>query len=351
MNKKIKCFECGRELGSITSDHLKNCCGLTLEEYKKKYPQAETISEYVKYKRSQNCKNLNTNTIIVFCSQCGQNPIERSPAIHWNYVCDICKTPQTYPGKIYLPDKDLVVCQVCYQAMEQITWMHTKIHNLTLSEYRNKFPKAWITNKKIREDRRARHVGSKNPAKRKDVRKKMSNSRTLTASRYINKYPWIFPEIEKIRDYLGVIEVQCKKCGKWFHPTPIQLQERIRALSYGSDGQYMYCSDECKGECPLYRLNPLQYLQEPNIKNYTDIEYQIFRDEVLRRQKDKYGFNFCEICEDKNNLHVHHEKPQKTHPIMSLDPDNGIVLCQDCHFKKAHIDSCSLANLANKICF
>jgi len=348
MNKKIKCFECGRELGSITSDHLKNCCGLTLEEYKKKYPQAETISEYVKYKRSQNCKNLNTNTVSVFCSQCGQNPIERSPAIHWNYVCDICKTPQTYQGKIYLPDKDLVVCQVCYQAMEQITWMHTKIHNLTLSEYRNKFPKAWVTNKKIREDRRARSVGSKNPAKRKDVRKKMTQAQTFNSQSYINKYPWIFPEIEKIRDNLGFIEVLCKKCGKWFVPSNYQLHDRIRQLRFGNDGSYFYCSDECKGECPLYRLNPGIFLSSGGETSYTDNEYQIFKNEVLRRQKEKFGFNFCELCESQNKLHIHHEFPKKTHPHMSLDPDNGIVLCEDCHIKKIHREDCSTAKLAYK---
>jgi len=349
MFSKITCLECGKEFGVITSQHLKSCCGLTIKEYKEKYPDAETISEKVKNIRKNNCENMIGKTKTVQCSKCGYD-METSVVNRWDFVCDKCREAETYPGKIYIPDKDLVVCQICFQGMEQITWMHTKIHSLTMKQYQDKFPKAWITNKKIREDRRIRGIGKKNPAKRKDVRKKMSDSQKFTSQSYINKYPWIFPEIEKIRDNLGIIEVQCKKCQKWFHPTPTQLQERIRSLSYGSDGLYMYCSSECKGECPLYRLNPLQYLQEPGAKNYTDIEYQTFKEEVLNRQKEQYGFNFCEICEKITDLHVHHEKPQKTHPIMSLDPDNGIVLCQDCHFKKAHIDSCSLANLANRIC-
>lgn len=349
MNKKIRCLECGQDLGCITVQHLKNCCGMTTEEYKQKHPQAKTISEYIKYKRKQNCQRINNQISKFYCIECGVNYTEKAISNHWNYTCEDCKNPK-YPGKIYLPDKDLVICQICWKAMEQISWMHTRLHNITLHEYRNKFPEVWVTNKRIREERKKRHLGENNPTKRKDVRASMSRSQIYTATKYIIKYPWIFSKIEKIRDHLGVIEVKCKKCEKWFTPTGNQLQERIRALSHGSDGQYMYCSEECKGTCPLYRLNPLEYLKDSFEKQYTDSEYQIFRYEVLKRQVNQYGYNFCEICEVTENLHVHHEKPQKTHPTMSLDPDNGIVLCEDCHLKKVHSGSCSTSHLANKIC-
>lgn len=349
MKRKIKCLECGRELGSITSQHLKSCCGLTVEQYKEKYPNTETISEYLKNVRKNNCKKLNEDLQLVYCSICGKNPIERSPATHWKYICEKCRLPEIYPGKIYLPDVDLVVCQICWQAFKQIG-THVKNHNMTLPEYREKFPHAWITNKEIREKRRIRHIGDDNPTKRKDVRKKMSESQAYTSNDYINKYPWIFPKIEKIRDYLGVIEVQCKKCKKWFSPTYTQLYERIRSLSYGSDGQYFYCSDGCKDICPLYRLNPLQYLSDNIPKPFTESEYKIFKEEVLSRQFNEFGYNFCEICENTKNLHVHHEKPQKTHSIMSLDPDNGIILCRYCHLHKAHQDSCSTGNLSKLQC-
>ena len=349
MKRKIKCLECGRELGSITSQHLKNCCGLTIQQYKEKHPEAETVSEYLKYKRKNNCKKLNQSKHTVFCSVCGKNPIERSPANHWKYICEECNRAETYPGKVYLPDKDLVICQICWQGFKQIG-THVKNHNMTLPEYRNKFPNAWLTNKEIRENRRIRHTGKNNPAKRSDVRRKMSELKTYKANDYINKYPWIFPKIEKIRDYLGVIEVQCKKCKKWFSPTPTQMQERIRSLCYGSDGQQFYCSKSCKDVCPIYRLNPLQYLSDVIDKPFTESEYKVFREEVLKRQRDDFGYNFCEICESTKKLHVHHEKPQKTHPIMALDPDNGIVLCSDCHLHKAHQDSCSTGNLSKLQC-
>jgi len=346
MKDKIKCLSCGKEFGVITSQHLKSCCGMTTKEYKEKYPEAETISEKVKYIRRQNCKNLIGKSKIVQCSKCGSY-METSAVNRWDFICDNCRRPEVFPGKIYLPDKDLVVCQICFQAFEQLTWMHFKLHNLTSKEYQERFPKAWLTNKKIREERKQRHIGKGNPSKRKDVRKKISQSQTFKAIDYINRYPWIFQKIEKIRDCLGIIEVQCKLCKRWFHPTPTQIQERIRALCYGSDGLYFYCSDECKDICPLYRLNPSHFLSDNTERLYTDAEYQTFRKEVFRRQKEQFGYNFCERCETEKDLQVHHEKPQKTHPGMALDPDNGIILCIECHMYKTHIGECSAASLAN----
>ena len=35
MYDKIECLECGRELGTITGQHLKGCCGMTIKQYKK----------------------------------------------------------------------------------------------------------------------------------------------------------------------------------------------------------------------------------------------------------------------------------------------------------------------------
>jgi hypothetical protein len=348
LNDKVKCLECNKEFGVITAQHLKSCCGLTLKEYKEKHPDAETISEKVKSVRKQNCKNLIGQTKTVQCSKCG-NDMETSAVNHWDFICDECRIPETYPGEVYLRDKDLVVCQICWQALEQITWMHAKKHGLTIPEYRKLYPHAYITNERIRKQRRIRNTGEGNPTKRKDVREKLSQSQLFNARSYVKKYPWIFPKIEKIRDNFGLIEVQCKLCKKWFVPTKIQLQERIRALRYGSEGQYMYCSNECKGTCPLYRLNPTHYLCSlDSEEQYTGEEYSTFRIEVLKRQRDEYGKNFCEMCESEENLQVHHEKTQKTHPHMTLDPDNGIILCKDCHISRVHVGECSAASLANK---
>jgi len=87
-------------------------------------------------------------------------------------------------------------------------------------------------------------------------------------------------------------------------------------------------------------------------KSYTQEEYNIWNKEVLERQRIRDKYNSCEKCESTENLHVHHEKPVKTHPHLALDPDNGIVLCRECHYKYGHKTGteCSTGNLAAKIC-
>ena len=345
MYDKVICEICKRKMGLITSQHLKTH-GLTKKDYIKKFPNSKLVSQKILDIRKDNCLKMKGKTKKVNCEKCGKE-LETPKSNHWKFICEECREAEKFPNKKYIPEKDLVVCQICWIGLEQITTSHLSLHNMTIEEYKNKFPKVWLTNKKIREDRRKRGLKN-NPTKRKHIRQKMSLAQRYTSERYIQKYPWVFPTIEKIRDYLGVIEVQCKTCKKWFHPTPIQMQERIRALTYGSDGQFLYCSEECKKKCPIYRLNPSQFLSCGTEKPYTDSEYQIFREEVLRRQREEFGYNFCELCEREKHLHVHHEKPKKTHPSMTLDPDNGIVLCEDCHLNKIHTEECSRAALANK---
>lgn len=153
------------------------------------------------------------------------------------------------------------------------------------------------------------------------------------------------------------IQVHCKyhECpnskekGGWFTPTSREIERRIESLEHGIGGRNFYCSDECKQKCPLYGFNP-NYDFIKNKENnplYTQAEYYIFRNEVLKRQFEKYNKNFCEMCESESikSLHIHHEKTQKTHHMMVLDPDNGIVLCQECHLKKIHIGECSATGI------
>lgn len=90
MKEKVICLECGKEFGIITSQHLKFCCGMTLKEYKEKYPNSPTISEKIRVARQNNCKKLNQKQKLLYCSSCKQNPIY-VPAKRSSYICDECK--------------------------------------------------------------------------------------------------------------------------------------------------------------------------------------------------------------------------------------------------------------------
>ena len=160
------------------------------------------------------------------------------------------------------------------------------------------------------------------------------------------KYP-IFYKEEKLRYKPNTkrIQVQCKKCKKWFTPKSQQLYDRIYNLESinGTNGSYLYCSEECKQTCPLYNLRSDPY--ETNDIPFTPVEKQIWNQTVL--EQDNYE---CQMCGSKEKLHCHHIVPVKINPMLALDPTNGIVLCESCHYKVGHKDECSTGNIANKIC-
>jgi len=158
-----------------------------------------------------------------------------------------------------------------------------------------------------------------------------------------------------------VRQVHCKnhKCQNskekdgWFTPTLNQLETRIWAIEKddGNDAGFFYCCNECKQECPLFNKTANQLIKKDQVKAgiiketyYTHEEYQVYREEVLRRSEYK-----CEYCGEAAD-HVHHSRPQKLESFFSLDPDYGISCCKECHYEKGHKDECSTGQIANTIC-
>ncbi len=186
-------------------------------------------------------------------------------------------------------------------------------------------------------------------------RKSQSESRKMTLEQLREKYP-LFSKIEETRYKPGTknIQVRCKNhnCSNskekdgWFTPTYIRLYERIRQLEkdYGKDGCFLYCSDECKIECPLSHvsIDPFTVSKE---KPFTDAEYNFWRFCVL--EINNYE---CQRCGSKENIEAHHIQPVKTHPHLALDIDNGLVFCKKCHLNEIHVDECSTGSLAMKVC-
>ena len=56
-------------------------------------------------------------------------------------------------------------------------------------------------------------------------------------------------------------------------------------------------------------------------------EYARFRESVLRRD------NVCQCCGGSEELEVHHALSFKQYNSLGADPNNGIVLCKECHSK------------------
>ena len=189
-----------------------------------------------------------------------------------------------------------------------------------------------------------------------NTKRKIGKSNRLTISKIKKRYP-LFSKIEEMRynpDKPGEIQVHCKNhnCpnskekGGWFTPKKGQLSKRIEAIEnpggYGESN--FYCSDECKNSCPLYRSRSMKSLLNRKLI-YTQEEINLWRKQVLNQDNHQ-----CQRCGSKENLHCHHIIPGKINSIFTLDPDNGIVLCKDCHYSYGHKEECSTIKLANMLC-
>ncbi len=125
-----------------------------------------------------------------------------------------------------------------------------------------------------------------------------------------------------------------------------------------------------KNNLMKYRINTSRYQKkypERVKKSRNDhleqrLEYMIKYFEKLGKSFDmtsiqyKYALNYwsktikkldnylCKNCDSTDNLHAHHMMPKKDFPELSLDLDNGVTLCEDCH-SEVHGYRISVRNL------
>ncbi len=206
-------------------------------------------------------------------------------------------------------------------------------------------------------------------------RKRNIESNTYNLKDYQKKYPLLFLVEELKEDSItGEIQGHCKnhncpnskEMGGWFTLEKIQISDRALCLRDEIGNSHFYCSNHCKKTCSIYGKTTEQIMKQDLInsghieENESSIPgYGIWRDEVIKRVKEEYGELQCEYCgnTNKDELCVHHEKPQKTHPEQVLDPINGWVLCSfgkgnNCHLLIGHPkgSDCSNGNLTKLIC-
>lgn len=148
------------------------------------------------------------------------------------------------------------------------------------------------------------------------------------------------------KEGLLLLRVRCSKCGTWFTPTINQVNNRIASLDGRKSGECrLYCSQSCKDSCEVYGKRAVDYLYlTPKELPYTPEELSVWSKEVLYREN-----YVCEICGRKAE-HAHHIQPKKLEPGFALDPENGLAVCKECHYKYGHTDRCSTGKLATTIC-
>jgi len=218
-----------------------------------------------------------------------------------------------------------------------------------------------------KENTNLKKFGYKNPAQNSEVAKKAGYNIRMNFTKLLKKHPELII-IENLKEGPnGEVLGHCKNAncynssekGGSFTLTTYQIQYRNIGINSTSDGHYFYCCEECKQECVLFNksakqlnniINPQDELSKASQQDLSIWRTEVFSQQLKNNQLN--SDNFCEICHKTENLVGHHELPQKLYPEFALDPDNGIVLCEECHTKYGHIKGtdCSTGNLANKIC-
>ena len=222
-------------------------------------------------------------------------------------------------------------------------------------------------------------IGNSGKIMSEESRKKISNTLTgvprseeaknkikISIERIKEKYP-TFSKIEEMRyepgkEHEKVIQVHCKNSncenslekGGWFTPHRRQLEQRIRAIEVqlGNGAGYLYCSKYCKTTCSIFNKTVNQLIKEDKINAgiiedpwYTTTEYLTWRNFIWDLDN-----GFCVYCGEPAE-HVHHIMPQKIYPNLTLDPDNGICVCNECHSKYGHRDErCTYGHLSQLVC-
>lgn len=217
-------------------------------------------------------------------------------------------------------------------------------------------------------------------------KKEENNIARLKRKKIKEKYPdinldyikAIYPDVYRVdvtdgtlRFNKGVIEARCTyfECDNEWYEVPMNhigfrqwaLTVKENGTTNGGDGYKFYCSQDCRDKCvahgktgaAIYKEIVLAHMidweedEEWYGADVTQADKNLWRETCLIR--DEF---MCIRCGEPA-VHVHHEKPVKTHPMMVVDPVNGLSTCLRCHYDHFHERGsiCSLPNLIKKVCY
>jgi hypothetical protein len=127
------------------------------------------------------------------------------------------------------------------------------------------------------------------------------------------------------------LEVKCRYCGKYFTPIVSQVLTRLSALAGRTSGDcFIYCSENCKNACPVYRkIRHPKGFKKASSREVNPLVRQ------LCFERDSWVCQKCYKTVDDVELHCHHIKSYTQNKIFGNDVDNCITLCKNCH-KEVH---------------
>ena len=126
------------------------------------------------------------------------------------------------------------------------------------------------------------------------------------------------------------LEVKCRYCGKYFIPNRCSVNSRVKALDSIGKDHFLYCSNNCKEACPVYK----QIKYPKGFKPASSREVNPLVRQMCF-EKDNWTCQICGATQNEAPLHCHHIEGYTQNPRLGNDVANTITLCKTCH-KKAH---------------
>ena len=131
------------------------------------------------------------------------------------------------------------------------------------------------------------------------------------------------------------LEVKCYNCDKWHIQSLKKSLKKINAANGKRSGECnLYCSDECKNNCPVF--NHKSKSIDPRSKLFIDKTEQeltrLCQNNILKQiQCDEKGYNYCEKCGDIIDVELHHTHEVSKYGVGSINSSGHILLCAGCH--------------------
>ena len=225
-------------------------------------------------------------------------------------------------------NRRIMVCEICEKEYRKnYKKEYNQKNKEKIRKQKKKYMKMYYKNN--RKERKQYNVNSKE--KRKEYRKEY-NQRKASIE--------LVQKLDMFEEVSGN-QIRCKYCGRWMIPTISQVVNRLKGIKENDKG-YIYCSEECKEECPTYG----QVKYPKGFKPASSREVNpVLRQLVLAR--DNYTCQKCGKFQEELNvgLHCHHIIPHINSPLETNDPDNCITLCKDCHKEVHKIPGCKYHEL------
>jgi len=251
-------------------------------------------------------------------------------------ACVMCKELKSFDEfsfKNEAPDKKGSYCMACEKIKNSSYYLRNKSK---ISEYAKKYREEHKD--KIKEQRKkCREPNREKLAKEAKEWRQMNKDKLELPVSFSIYAPQLTIEEDPKDDGTGKLMCRCTKCREYFYPTFYAVRSRSSSLKGHQLGECrLYCSDECKESCPIFRRHKLPEGQL-NIKLASRCNQKLNKRQLLDLQVDEYGYNFCEKCGkrfDERDLIIHHNIRVSDDHREADNMSHQILVCKEHHTHK-----------------